>query len=516
MKYYAFIAILLFMVFFISSCGARDNTSNSSTGSDSNVTKKNTTPAPDFELTDLNGDVYRLSDLQGENIYLKYWASWCPICLAGLEEVNTLSGLETDFLVLTIVTPDANGEMNATDFQEWFQKLGYNNLIVLLDSDGELAKELQIRAFPTSIYIDSNGQILDTKVGNQTNEDIITYFDKQTMIDERATQVNNIVSVLGDSNTTETIYFAGGCFWGVEEYFQRIDGVMDAVSGYANGNTENPSYEDVSHRDSGHAETVKVTYDETQVSLEQLIGYYLKIVNPTSINKQGNDVGSQYRTGIYYTRETDEVVITTLLSIEQQKYNDPIVIENLPLENFYEAEDYHQDYLQKNPFGYCHIDLTQSEEEVIFIDPNNYQKPSDEELRETLSELQYQVTQNGSTEYAFSNEYFDNHEPGIYVDIVTGEPLFSSRDKFDSGCGWPSFTRPIVEEVVHYETDTSFHMTRTEVRSRVGDSHLGHVFEDGPEDQGGLRYCINSASIRFIPLSDMEAEGYGFLISVVE
>ncbi len=187
-----------------------------------------------------------------------------------------------------------------------------------------------------------------------------------------------------------------------------------------------------------------------------------------------------------------------------------------PLDGFYDAEEYHQDYLKKNPNGYCHVDFEHLEEEVIFIDPNKYPKPSDETLRETLTEEQYLVTQENATERAFSNEYFDNKRAGIYVDIVTGEPLFSSTDKYDSGCGWPSFTKPIVEEVVTYESDTNFNMIRTEVRSRAGDSHLGHVFEDGPKDRGGLRYCINSASIRFIPIEEMEAAGYGFLLKIVE
>lgn len=327
---------------------------------------------------------------------------------------------------------------------------------------------------------------------------------------------SNIVSVLKEGQSVEKIYFAGGCFWGVEEYFSRIDGVLDAVSGYANGTTENPSYKEVIYNNTGHAETVEVTYDETVISLETLIGYYLKIIDPTSVNKQGNDIGNQYRTGIYYIRETDGDAINNLLQLEQLKFKDPIVVENLPLDNFYLAEEYHQDYLQKNPNGYCHVDFGHLEEEVVFIDPNNYPKPSDEELKEKLTDIQYKVTQENATERAFSNEYFDNHEPGLYVDVATGEPLFSSKDKYDSGCGWPSFTKPIVEEVVHYDSDTSFNMVRTEVRSRTGDSHLGHVFEDGPKDKGGLRYCINSASIKFIPLSEMEAEGYGYLVSLIE
>ena len=333
---------------------------------------------------------------------------------------------------------------------------------------------------------------------------------------EMKDQESNIVAVLNEGESIQTIYFAGGCFWGVEEYFSRIDGVLDAVSGYANGNTKKPTYEDVITHTTGYTETVEVTYDETVVSLEKLIGYYLKVVDPVSLNKQGNDRGDNYRSGIYYTRETDKVVIATVLGLEQKKYKKDIVVENLPLSSFYVAEDYHQDYLKNNPNGYCHIDLDAYQEEVVLIDPNDYPKLSDEYLKEHLTSAQYQVTQMNETDRAFSNEYYDNKEAGIYVDVATGEPLFSSRDKYDSGCGWPSFTKPIVDEVVIYKTDNSFNMTRVEVRSRVGDSHLGHVFEDGPKEKGGLRYCINSSSIRFIPKDEMETKGYGYLLSIVE
>lgn len=343
--------------------------------------------------------------------------------------------------------------------------------------------------------------------------------DQETPMEATASMISedsNIVAALGKTDTYQKIYFAGGCFWGIEEYFSRIDGVIDAVSGYANGTTMNPTYDQVVTHKTGFAETVEITYDESIISLEQLIGYFLKVVDPVSVNKQGNDVGNNYRSGIYYVRDTDELIISRLLTLEQNKYKAPIVVENLPLDSFYVAEEYHQDYLKKNPNGYCHIDLNAYMEGVIVIDPNKYQKPSDAYLKEHLTDIQYRVTQLNDTERAFSNEYFDNKAPGIYVDVATGEPLFSSKDKYDSGCGWPSFTRPIVEEVVKYKTDSSYNMIRQEVRSRVGDSHLGHVFEDGPKDQGGLRYCINSASIRFIPKEEMEKEGYGYLLSIVE
>lgn len=310
------------------------------------------------------------------------------------------------------------------------------------------------------------------------------------------------------------IYLAGGCFWGIEAYMERIYGVADAVNGYANGKTQNPKYEDLLYRNSGHAETVEVTYDPAKVSLEKLLYDYLKVVDPTSMNKQGNDRGTQYRTGVYYTDEKEKKVIQSVLEKEQQKYSDRIVVEVLPLEHFAKAEEYHQNYLEKNPNGYCHIDLSLATEEII--DPKKYPKPSDEELKKKLTDIQYRVTQKNDTEHAFSNQYWDNKAQGIYVDVATGEPLFSSKDKFESGCGWPSFSKPIEKNVVTYQEDNSYNMSRVEVRSRSGNSHLGHVFEDGPKELGGLRYCINSASIRFIPLDKMKEEGYEYLMYLVK
>ena len=312
------------------------------------------------------------------------------------------------------------------------------------------------------------------------------------------------------------LYLAGGCFWGVEAYMARIPGVQDVTSGYANGEGENPTYEEVIRGDRGFAETVHVKYDPQQVSLQKLLESYFRVIDPTSLNKQGNDRGVQYRTGIYYTLPEDAKIIEQAVAVEQEKYDQPIVTEVMPLQNYYLAEEYHQDYLEKNPNGYCHIDMTVLDDLEIGIDPAQYPRPTDEQLKERLTDEQYAVTVNNDTEHAFSNEYWDNEESGLYVDIATGEPLFTSRDKYDSGCGWPSFTKPIVPEVVTYTTDTSFGMERTEVRSRAGDIHLGHVFDDGPEDRGGKRYCINSASIRFIPLDKMEEERYGYLLSFVE
>ena len=311
-----------------------------------------------------------------------------------------------------------------------------------------------------------------------------------------------------------TIYLAGGCFWGVEGYFKRIDGVKGTTCGYANGRTKNPSYEDVCRHDTGHAETVKVDFDDEVISLEDLLIYYFRIIDPVSVNKQGNDVGVQYRTGIYYTDESQLPVIKAAIEREQRKYNEKIAVEVLPIENFYSAEEYHQDYLDKNPNGYCHINLGLADEPIVRSE--KYKRKNDEELRESLTPLQYDVTVNAATERPFDNEFNSNFERGIYVDITSGEPLFFSTDKFESGCGWPSFSKPIQKDLVKYSEDLSLGRRRIEVRSNAADAHLGHVFDDGPSELGGLRYCINSAALRFIPFDKMDEEGYGYLKKYVE
>ena len=236
-------------------------------------------------------------------------------------------------------------------------------------------------------------------------------------------------------------------------------------------------------------------------------------INPTTLNTQGGDVGDQYRTGIYYTDPKDLPTIQAALTALQKKYTAPIVIEVKPLTNFYNAEDYHQDYLDKNPGGYCHI---RPELFRLAKEANPYTKPSDEELRRRLTPTQYAVTQHAGTEHPFDNDYWDEKREGIYVDITTGEPLFISTDKFESGCGWPSFSRPIDTTLLVEKRDTTHGMIRTEVKSKTGDAHLGHVFEDGPQELGGLRYCINSAALKFIPREEMEQAGYAKYLPLLD
>ncbi len=317
-------------------------------------------------------------------------------------------------------------------------------------------------------------------------------------------------------NNLKEIYLAGGCFWGVEKYIEGIIGVVSTEVGYANGHTENPTYKEVCNDDTGYAETVHVIYDPEKITLKFLLDLFYEIIDPTSINKQGNDVGDQYRTGIYYIDEDDKDIILNSIERLKEKYTRNIAIEIEKLKIFYKAEDYHQKYLDKNPNGYCHISSNKFKNVTeIKVDKYKYEEPTEKDLNK-LNKLEYNVTQNADTEAPFQNEYYNNFKSGIYIDIVTGEPLFLSTDKFESGCGWPSFTRPIDPEVIKEKEDRSLFMRRTEVRSRVGNSHLGHVFDDGPKDKGGKRYCINSASLKFIPKEEMEKEGYGYLIEYVK
>lgn len=316
------------------------------------------------------------------------------------------------------------------------------------------------------------------------------------------------------SKNIDTIYLAGGCFWGVEGYFQKLDGILSTEVGYANGNTENPKYEDLIYNNSGHAETVKIEFDKKKISLREILIHYFRIIDPFTINKQGNDVGSQYRTGVYYLNSDQKKVIDQFFTSQQKMHERKIRVEIKPLEMFYTAEDEHQDYLNRNPRGYCHIDLSLADRPIV--DSTLYLKPTEEEIKFKLTDLQYRVTQESGTEKPFSSEYNTNYEKGIYVDIVTGEPLFSSEDKFDSGSGWPSFTKPIDKQVVKYIRDDSHGMSRIEVRSNSGDSHLGHVFTDGPKSAGGERYCINGASLKFIPYEKLEKEGYGEFAKIFE
>lgn len=331
------------------------------------------------------------------------------------------------------------------------------------------------------------------------------------------------------SKNIHTLYLAGGCFWGTEHFLKKIKGVVETEVGFANGEGSSPSYMDVI-KGSGHAEVVKLSFDMDILSVDELLSLYYETIDPLSVNKQSNDVGAQYRTGIYYEDSSLLPEIEASLMALHEKLGQKSAIELLPLKNYAKAEDYHQDYLENNPFGYCHIPKklfemaedyepskkSPSKDGAPNSQSSKYVKPSDAELKQKLSTLQYEVTQNAATERAFQNEYYNHFEEGIYVDIVTGEPLFSSKDKFDSHCGWPAFSKPIDDKLIKENNDTSYGMIRTEVKSTNGNSHLGHVFNDGPQELGGLRYCINSASLGFIPKEKLAEEGYEEYLTLFE
>ncbi len=330
----------------------------------------------------------------------------------------------------------------------------------------------------------------------------------------------------GNSDTLPSVEprlatFAGGCFWCVEAPFEKVPGVLEVVSGYCGGDDPDPTYKEVCSGTTGHTEAVQITYDPTRVSYDDLLEIFWRQIDPTDSGGQFVDRGSQYRSEIFTHSEEQRLAAEASRDRlgKSGRFDTRILTAITPLETFYPAEDYHQDFYKKSTARYesyrsgsgrdAYLDRVWGEDRTF--EPaggTTWEKPSDEELRERLTDLQYRVTQKDDTERAFTGEYWDNHEEGLYVDIVSGEALFSSRDKFDSGTGWPSFTRPITETALRFSSDKKLGYVRSEVRSALADSHLGHVFDDGPKPTG-LRYCINSAALRFVPVDRLEEEGYG-------
>ncbi len=533
--------IAVLMLISLTACGAKnqqergDMTSNEgqmtmesdmseaeSDGMDMPEDSVNMQKFPEFMGKDLEGNEVNSEELFSGNAVtvVNFWFTTCGPCVGELADLDALNNelMEKGGSLIGINAFTLDGkESDIYDAREVLMKKGANYKNVYFDSNSEAGKFVaNIYAFPTTYVVNRKGNIVGEPIlgaitDSKQAEALRSLIDKA--IESDMSEEEN----LHMETKKNVIYMAGGCFWGMEQLMQSIPGVIDVESGYANGScSKDANYKTVCGGNTGFRETVKVEYDPEKVSLDALLLAYFYVIDPTVENQQGNDRGSQYQTGLYYTDDESKDTVERVAEIERGR-SEKFFVEIGPLKNYYPAEEYHQDYLEKNPGGYCHIPKEEIELfSKLSIDPGDYKKPAAESIRDKLTEEQYRVTQESGTEIAFTGEFWDKFEKGIYVDVVTGEPLFSSTDKFESGCGWPAFTKPIEAPAVVERDDSSYGMNRTEVRSRAGDSHLGHVFENDPESPNGVRYCINSASLRFVPYEKMESEGYGYLLDIFE
>jgi len=407
----------------------------------------------------------------------------------------------------------------------WKNPVATQNLFSSGTNSEQITKDSMTIA--NSMTLEDNEETNDIDITRQGDNSL----DEAIIDNEDSMQNTNNQS---DSNLdTKTMMVAGGCFWCVEADLEKLPGVIEVVSGYAGGSTDNPTYGD--YFKGGHREVVEVTYNPTVVTFEEILIYAMKHMDPTDGDGSFGDRGKYYAPAFYYENDEQKQLIENLITEvnENGPYDKPLAIDVESRPKFWPAEDYHQDYYKGTLSSLKYKYYRNASGRDAFIQKywgddtdaglewrnstvnrttgswTDFKKPSNDEIKASLSDIQYKVTQKNGTERSFNNEYWDNHEEGIYVDAVSGEPLFSSIHKFDSGTGWPSFTRPIDYNFVTEHEDRVLLIPRTEIRSAIADSHLGHVFPDAPKELGGIRYCMNSASLSFIAKADMEAEGYG-------